>query len=159
MVILITGLCVLHEPIGQVVVVGGGMTGGRIGHRCQITAVIVGIGDGIRTNRNLVFHIRIGLRGYPALTVILILYPVTVTVVKSFQITVLILCVGIACQYTVIFHGYAGRHAKSTVGKRINAAGCRDFAQSVVAVAIRHRRVFVCLHMGNDIRGAQHRIV
>ena len=75
MVVIDSAFPVFCQPVDQIVIVGGGDAGGRIGDRCKSAAVIVGITDGV--------PILIGLFGQPALAIISIVYTIIITVVKG----------------------------------------------------------------------------
>ena len=83
--IICTFFLVPHQPVGQVVVVGGCPSGGRVDLFGKVAVVIVLIRYGVT--------VFVGIRGASALGIIRIVYPVPVSVGKGLQVQIVIVCI------------------------------------------------------------------
>ena len=139
----------LHEPVGKVVVRGGGSAGGRIGDRCQGTGVIVGIGDGI--------SVLIGLGQQAACLVVGILYIIFIAVGKLLQVMI-DFRIGILCQ-GAFPDGNGGAEGEAAVIEAVGGRRGLDGGKQIVLIGILRAEVQARIGSGGSRGDPVHSVV
>jgi len=130
-VVVLPGDGVLHQPVCEVIIVGGGSACAAVVDGGQCAAVVVLVGDGV--------PILPGLTQQAAIAVIAVAHMILVTVGQPLQIPVGILCIAVAGQSPAA-DGNIGSEGKVPIPKAVGGAGGLDGCQQVICVGIGGRQ-------------------
>ena len=119
----------LHQTVGEVVVVGGGSSCGRILYLCKGTAVVIGEGDGVSVLE--------GLRGHPAQLVVSIFYIIIIAIVKSFQVMISG-SIAVRGQGTAA-DADAAAQGKVAVGQAVGRGVCGYTGKHIILIGVLYR--------------------
>jgi len=113
---------VLHQPVGEVVIIGGGAAGGTVKDGSQGAAVVVGIADGVA--------VLPGLGQQTAVVIVAEADMIAVAVGLLLQVAVGVIGIAVAHQCAAA-DGDAASQGKIPIAEAVGGAGCLDGRQLI----------------------------